>query len=196
MQGWSPQCDNYPANDDEWGVLKVGAVNGWSFDAKEQKRLPDDLVPLVEYEVMPGDILMSRANTTELVGRIVIVEEVRPKLIFCDKHYRIRLNRERLDPKYLFYFLRSPAGHVEFELAASGASNSMQNISQETVRNVWLPVPPIEEQLHIAERISIQLRKIDQLQQATERSLALSRERRSALIAAAVTGQISMEAVQ
>lgn len=32
-QGWSPQCDNQPADDNCWGVMKVGCVNGDTFDA-------------------------------------------------------------------------------------------------------------------------------------------------------------------
>ncbi|GCL44112.1 restriction endonuclease subunit S [Dolichospermum planctonicum] len=58
-QGWSPQCDNFPADEDEWGVLKVGAVNAWEFNPDENKRLPTDLKPLTEYEIKPGDILIS-----------------------------------------------------------------------------------------------------------------------------------------
>src|SRR5205807_578679 len=35
-QGWSPVCENRPASDEEWGVLKVGCVNAVEFDASEQ----------------------------------------------------------------------------------------------------------------------------------------------------------------
>ena len=62
-QGWSPQCENQPADEGEWGVLKVGCVNGNEFDPFENKRLPDDLAPISKYEIRTGDILMSRANT-------------------------------------------------------------------------------------------------------------------------------------
>lgn len=77
-QGWSPQSDSFPADKDEWGVLKVGAVNGWEFNPSENKRLPPELEPLPEYEIKPGDILISRANTTELLGSASLVEQVRP----------------------------------------------------------------------------------------------------------------------
>ena len=42
-QGWSPQCESRPAETDEWGVLKVGCVNGGLFDPDENKALPRDL---------------------------------------------------------------------------------------------------------------------------------------------------------
>src|SRR5690606_8216574 len=56
-QGWSPQCDNYPAEDGEWGVLKVGCVNGGTFNPAENKRLPDDLEPDAGLAIQKGDLL-------------------------------------------------------------------------------------------------------------------------------------------
>ena len=83
-QGWSPQCDNQAADDDAWGVMKVGCVNGDQFDASENKALPPELDPKTEYELRPGDVLISRANTRDLVGSAAIVpSDVRAKLLLC-----------------------------------------------------------------------------------------------------------------
>jgi type I restriction enzyme S subunit len=192
-QGWSPQCDNFPATEDEWGVLKVGAVNGWEFDPQENKRLPLEVQPLTECEIHEGDILMSRANTTQLLGLAALVRTVRPKLIFCDKHYRLALNQKTLNAEFLVLYLRSTAGHYEFERDATGASNSMQNIGQDSVKNAWITVPPIPEQLEIVRYITIAAEQIDTMEAASRRTVELLRERRSALIAAAVTGQLAVE---
>lgn len=192
-QGWSPQCDNFPADEDEWGVLKVGAVNAWEFNPDENKRLPTDLKPLTEYEIKPGDILISRANTTELVGSAALVDQVRSKLILCDKLYRLKMYGNRLYPEYLVFYLRSIAGRFEFERDATGASNSMQNISQEIVTNLWIPIPPIDEQNQIVDHIKANVLKLDNLTVAAKRTIELLQERRTALITAAVTGQISIK---
>jgi type I restriction enzyme, S subunit len=66
-QGWSPICDSMPAQLEEWGVLKAGCVNGWDFDPNENKRLPDDTEPVLQYEVRNGDVLMSRANMSTII---------------------------------------------------------------------------------------------------------------------------------
>lgn len=58
-QGWSPQCHAYEAGSNEWGVLKVGCVNGSSFEPSENKALPEALEPLTRFEIQVGDILMS-----------------------------------------------------------------------------------------------------------------------------------------
>lgn len=192
-QGWSPQCDNYPANPDEWGILKVGAVNAWEFDPSENKRLPDDLEPLIEYQVFPRDVLMSRANTTELLGSIVFVRDVPGKLIFCDKHYRLDIDESVWDREFAVAFLRSSSGRFLFEREATGASNSMQNIGQDTVRNSRIVIPPLSEQFEIVDYLERCRKKSEAMQSNLRESIALLRERRSALITAAVTGQIPLE---
>ncbi|EWM16066.1 type I restriction enzyme [Kutzneria sp. 744] len=55
-----------------------------------------------------------------------------------------------------------------------------------------LALPPVEEQRRIAEHLDEQTAKIDTLIAETERFIELSKERRAALITAAVTGQIDV----
>ena len=58
---------------------------------------------------------------------------------------------------------------------------------------MFLPVPARTEQTAIVDHITAEAAKLDALRSATERTIALLKERRSALIAAAVTGQIEVE---
>ncbi len=74
-QGWSPQCESYSAEyANEWGVLKVGAVNGGTFDPSKNRRLPAELEPLTELSIPAGDLLVSRA---------ALVHFPVPRLITC-----------------------------------------------------------------------------------------------------------------
>src|SRR5207244_12573509 len=61
-----------PAGDDntpsKYRILKVSAVTWGRFAAEESKPVPDSCLPRPEHFVRPGDMLFSRANTTELVG--------------------------------------------------------------------------------------------------------------------------------
>ncbi|GHU02298.1 hypothetical protein AGMMS49960_14290 [Betaproteobacteria bacterium] len=192
-QGWSPQCDNYPAEPDDWGVLKVGAVNAWSFNPVENKRLPDEVEPLLEYEIKQHDVLMSRANTTQLLGSVVYVNELSSKLLLCDKLYRLSSNDDQLDREFLVAFLRASPGRFQLEREASGTSGSMQNIGQDTVQNAWIAIPPLDEQKKISGYISDYRRQTEKMYVALRRTVDLLTERRAALITAAVTGQIPLE---
>jgi type I restriction enzyme S subunit len=62
----------------------------------------------------------------------------------------------------------------------------------EGFREIELPVPPAEAQREIVAHIARETAKVDAVRLATERSVALLKERRAALIAAAVTGQIDV----
>ena len=63
----------------------------------------------------------------------------------------------------------------------------------EDVANIRMPVPPIDEQHAIVAHIANETGKLDELRAATERTTVLLKERRAALIAAAVTGQIDVK---
>ena len=67
--------------------------------------------------------------------------------------------------------------------------STFRRINVSAIRALPMPTPPIEEQRRIAEQLDEQTAKIDLLISESERFVELSRERRAALITAAVTGQ-------
>jgi type I restriction enzyme S subunit len=191
-QGWSPQCENFPAEDGEWAVLKVGCVNGGNFNPGENKALPPELTPIPELGICVGDVLISRANTRELAGSTAVAESDYPRLLLCDKLYRLRLHAEVCLPEYLAMFLSTPSARGEIELSATGASSSMVNIGQSTITEMLMPLPPVREQERIAAFVNDETGKTDQLIAAATHAIDLLQERRTALISAAVTGKIDV----
>jgi type I restriction enzyme, S subunit len=68
--GWSPRCENRPAEEDEWGVLKLGAVSFGTYNENENKCLPARLKPKPQHEIRAGDVLISRANICASSARV------------------------------------------------------------------------------------------------------------------------------
>ncbi len=99
--GKSPSCEERPATSDEWGVLKVSAVSWGAFKPEENKVLPQNFVVPPEYEVQTGDLLISRANTVELVGATVLVNGTRAKLMLSDKTLRLVTKDNLVSKSYL-----------------------------------------------------------------------------------------------
>jgi type I restriction enzyme S subunit len=62
----------------------------------------------------------------------------------------------------------------------------------EGFRDIEVPLPPLDEQHTILAHIQRETAKLDALRAATERTIALLKERRAALIAAAVTGSMTI----
>lgn len=190
-QGWSPQCHNQSADEDQWGVLKVGCVNGEEFNPNENKALPEELEPRQRYEIKPGDILVSRANTKELLGSAALVKTVQKKLLLCDKLYRIKPS-EKIDSSYLLRFLRSSIARYQYEKDATGTSGSMQNIGQDTIKNMSLPLPPLPEQISIAKTLQHEYTKGFVVETKIKSVIHRLQEYRSALITNVVTGKIDV----
>jgi type I restriction enzyme S subunit len=69
-------------------------------------------------------------------------------------------------------------------------SSGFLRLYSESFLALWLPYPPADEQRAIIAHIARETAKLDAVRAATERTIALLKERRSALIAAAVTGQL------
>jgi len=191
-QGWSPQCEARAPDNGEWGVLKVGCVNRGEFRAEEAKALPAHLAPRTEYVVRDGDLLMSRANTRDLVGSTAVVSGVRPRSLLCDKLYRIHLDAHKATPRFVSLWLQTRAVRSQLELEATGASDSMQNIGQDTVRRVTIPLPDLQQQQAFVFLCEAKRAQNAKVVGSIQRQISLLQERRQAVITAAVTGQLDL----
>lgn len=151
--GWSPKCDSREADFDEWGVLKLGAVTLGHFNSLENKALLPETEPRPELEVKEGDLLFSRKNTYELVGATAYVHRTRERLLLPDLIFRLCLS-EKVDPVYLWQALSRKTMRNELSRLASGSSGSMPNISKARLKNLLVPIPPIDLQLKYKEAVN------------------------------------------
>jgi type I restriction enzyme S subunit len=97
-----------------------------------------------------------------------------------------------LTPAYIDALVRLPVFAQEVTRYSKGVWSSRLRLYPEGFFEVYLPVPPQEEQHAIVEHIARETAKLDAVRAATERTIALLKERRAALIAAAVTGQLDL----
>jgi type I restriction enzyme S subunit len=149
--GKSVKTKERPAQSGETGILKVSAVTWGEFRPKENKAVLDDYDPGDCPRVEDGDLLISRANTRDLVGAPVLVSGHHSNLLLSDKILRLVSDDARIEKRYLARALRSAASRRHFESRAGGTSGSMTNITQEDIRSAPLPLPPLDEQRRIAD---------------------------------------------
>lgn len=191
-QGWSPECLSRPAEGDEWGVLKTGCVNGGTFRSEENKSLPPDLDPMPTYEVRVGDVLMSRANgSPALVGSTGFVFSTPARLMLSDKIYRIQLEAGHL-PRWFVVLMSASIMRNQIVQAISGADGLANNLPQSSLRAFICAVPPESEQRAIVAHLDRVTADLDALTAEATRAVDLLKERRAALISAAVTGKIDV----
>lgn len=98
----------------------------------------------------------------------------------------------QLDPEYVDLLVRTPRFVEEITRYSKGVWSSRLRLYPAGLYEAWLPVPPLDEQQAIVKHVQIETRKLDALAEATERTIALLQERRSALISATVTGELEI----
>jgi type I restriction enzyme S subunit len=165
--GWSPQCEEYPSTEDEWGVLKTTSVVWEGFNENANKKLPEKLNPRPELQVSINDILITRAGPTSRVGVTVHVNKVRPRLMLSDKLIRLRSN-ENCSSLFLAISLSNSSSQKQLVSKSSGLAESQTNISQKILLNTKLSFPVLPEQQKIASFISALDEKILQLSRKKE----------------------------
>lgn len=136
---------------------------------------------------MPGDLLFSRNAT---VGEVAQVTAEHPPFAMGQDVCLLRKLHEELSSDFLQAVIRSSV--VVEQLKNLMVGSTFKRVNVEEIRGLKVPMPPYGEQVAISSFIRTETVKLDNLHAQAESAIGLLRERRSALIAAAVTGQIDV----
>jgi type I restriction enzyme S subunit len=144
------------------------------------------------HEVIPGDVLIAGlGDDKNPLGRACIAPDEIGEAIVKADCYRFRMGH-RATPRYVALTL-SATSRAECGYLATGATRDRLNLTLASARTI--PLPPLEEQREIVRTIGVRMSRIDLLVHSTDRSICLLKERRAALITAAVTGQIDLREI-
>ncbi|MGO2941432.1 restriction endonuclease subunit S [Brevibacterium aurantiacum] len=148
-------------------VLKISSVTSGTFKPWESKPVPDDYSPPLSHFSHKGDLLISRANTSELVGASALVHVEPQGLLLPDKIWRFDWLIET-QPEYFFHLLRTKAIRGRISNMATGSGGSMKNISKPKLLSVQIPRIESNEQREFVK----QVRKVDVLRAKFDESNA------------------------
>lgn len=151
-----------------------------------ERQEPDES-SLPRYLVARVDDLV--INPMWLIGGAIGVSRVEGAV---SPDYRVFRSVGEHHPRYLHHLLRSRPYRDQYVLYTRAQTTFDRRVQQPDLDNMPLPVPPLAEQASIADRIDRTIAKIDAMIAETQSLISLAKERRSALITAAVTGQIDV----
>ena len=170
----------------EIGVLKVSAVSYGRFTPEAHKAVVGaSQIARLAVKPQKDTLLVSRANTFDLVGASVYVAEDHPDLFLSDKLWRIR-TVENCDARWLSYVLSTGSVRADISERATGTSGSMKNISQEAFLDVKILLPPLPEQRKIAEILGTWDAAIERV----TRLIAALQRRKQGLMQRLLTGKV------
>lgn len=182
-RGWSEQIS-------EGGALFVqsGDLNdslGVDFKDCKRVRVSEDAEAL-RTRLQPGDAVV--CITGAKTGNAAVCHEL-PEDAYINQHLCLIRPLKNIDPGFLGLLLKSHCGQTHFALAQYGLK---QGLSLENVRETPVVLPPMQEQVKIVSYVNKVRVFMRSLINESYHSIEVLKERRSALISAAVTGQIDV----
>lgn len=138
-------------------------------------------------KVQYGDVLLNITGAS--IGRCYYYEGQLGEAN-VNQHVCILRPNNKIHTKYLYLFLSSSIG--QYQIALNQVGGGREGLTFDSLKTFIIGLPSIREQAKIIERFEVQESKFNLIEIATKRSIELLKERRIALILAAVTGQIEI----
>jgi hypothetical protein len=143
---------------------------------------------LASFETFPGDLLITTRGT---IGRAAILPENAERGILHPCLLRLQPDNSTVNTQFLKTLIQD-SDLMKTQLSYLSNATTIEVIYSYTIASVIIPVPPLNEQESIMQFITDQSAKFDTLTTEAQRAIDLLQERRTALISAAVTGQIDV----
>jgi type I restriction enzyme S subunit len=125
-------------------TLTLSAVTEGDFGLHNTKLTVADPATVSDLWLLPGDILVERSNTPELVGTAAMFRGNADFAIFPDLLVRVRCTN-LVSGDYIEMVLSTPRARAHFQAAAQGIAGTMPKISQGTIETLPIPLPPAPE---------------------------------------------------
>ncbi|KAB8311369.1 hypothetical protein EH227_05810 [Rouxiella chamberiensis] len=143
---------------------------------------------MVSYGVSVGDILITLMGTS---GKCEIFPYEAKKGIIDSHLLRIRVNKKIIIPRF-FKLLIDESPEIKHQMLIQGKGSIMHGLNSGVIKGLNLPLPTFLEQKLILNFLDHETSKIDTLIELQQQQIELLKERRTALISAAVTGKIDV----
>jgi type I restriction enzyme S subunit len=182
-RGWSERVGDVGALFVQSGDLTD--VMGVDFANCKRVQVGDD-AEAARTKLLDGDLVV--CITGAKTGNVAVCESV-PESSYVNQHLCLIRPGEGVHPRFLAALLKSGCGQTYFSIAQYGLK---QGLSLEDVREAPVALPPLDEQDRICQWLRGVSSRYLPLEAESQRTISLLQERRSALISAAVTGQIDV----
>ena len=138
--------------------------------------------------VRENDIIMSSANSRELVGKSSLVTHIPFPMTFGG--FVLNIRAKEMSSKYLFYFLRHEFLAGKF-IGESSQTTNIANINTTTLGNYEIPLPPLPEQQRIVDCIESLFAKLDEAKEKAQAVVDSFETRKAAILHKAFTGELT-----
>src|SRR5262249_22545569 len=140
--------------------LRMYNIQDGTLSLHDLKRMRLTAEEVVQFGLLPDDILVNRVNSRELVGKAAICRGLSEPTVFESKNIRLRLRADAIEPRYVNYYMMTPRTREHFDNTAK-QTVGMATVSQPQIRSLTLPISPQAEQRRIVAAVEAVLTKVN-----------------------------------
>lgn len=166
--------------------LRVANVQHGRLDLGEITQIALPSGPVERWLLRKGDVLMTEGGDQDKLGRGTVWEGEIDPCAHQNHVFAVRCGAA-LDPYYLAYFLRTSDARSYFEMTAVRSTN-LASTSASKAKDLLVPEVSVEQQRSVVSELTSSQARLNSLVAVLLRQVELLKERRQALITAAVTG--------
>lgn len=180
----------YSEDAEEYPYLRVANVQVGYVDLSTLKTVQVTKEVANRSMLRPGDVLMTEGGDRDKLGRGCIWDAQVQPCLHQNHVFAVRCS-EQLSNAFLVYVLDSQVARNYFNVTAKQTTN-LAATNSTLVKNFRFGLPPLTEQHDILAYLDRETAEIDAAIADAREAIALSKERRAAVISAAVTGKIDV----
>jgi type I restriction enzyme, S subunit len=169
--------------------LRVANVKDGHLDLSDMTTTPATPSEIEALKLRHGDLLLTEGGDPDKLGRGTLWEEQLPECIHQNHIFRVRLNRNLVEPTYASVLIGSPYGKGYF-LKHAKQTTGIATINQRVLKAFPILLPPLPEQRRIAEILREQVATAEKARAAAEEELKTINALPAALLRRAFNGEL------
>ena len=172
-------------------VVRLGNIGLAEFKNEDRAYVPDEhYQELLLHRVRPGNLLMAGlGDQRNHVGRACVAPDLGRAIVKADCYCAV-VDSARASAEFLSLLLSSPVGAERVAMAARGTTRSRINL--DIAKEIGVPEVTIEVQAGLVDEANQMRSRLYEIRERMESEILLLRERRRALVTAAITGELEI----
>ena len=164
--------------------LKLGSL------VKDEEKQISEVIGGYTY-FKDGDLLLAKVTPCFENKNMVVANDLKNGIGFGSSEIYVLRTNSKVNTQFLYYRLQEDQ-FIELATGAMTGAGGLKRVPSEFLNNFEFALPPLSEQITIKEYLDQYLIKNECLMNKAQSAIQLMKERRTALISAAVTGKIDV----
>ena len=172
--------------------LRVANVQRGRLDLRKVSKIRVPAAVAKKLALVDGDVLMNEGGDRDKLGRGWVWQGQIPNCIHQNHVFRVRIRDGKLDPRFLSWH-GNTFGQAWFQREGKQTTN-LASISMNRLRQLPVPVPPLDDQRAIVEEVDRRLSVTAVMRDEIGHARSKATQLRAAILGAAFTGRLPLGA--